>query len=575
MRYNKLTKLNLIILIGVSLTISISAASPSVYAAPNLDTIVVSPQTPDQIIPGENATYYVVVTRGEVTDAFEATLSITSGLPPGVSASLDPVTVSFPQDDLLPQFSLLTVTSSNSTQAVDDYLITIQATNSGADISTGNCTLTIISTTVQTPHKSHHEIFDEQIAEQPIIEELPPAIPVENTPISNLRAIPVSQSIINLSWSPPTDGSVIKNYIIERKSTDQSNYTKIGEVQPQFLSYSDGHLLGNTLYTYRTSAIDSKDVKSFSDLVNATTFPYVNGRGGVSDRHPPAINGINFFSMINGNKTLGFSTGQLNYYEDIPDQKMSTGVQQQLEIRVTDNSGIGAIKHVGLVMHVNYDKIKTSDTYFVYNEGEGLTIYDPLGLFENVHVYRTYTNSEMILTFLFTPQKTISITNPIINTWDAYFNSKNLVLAGAFEISQEADIFLDEIIFQDLPYYKNPQWSQIVIDAHGNMITFDSFGNLYSKPVYVNDEVVQYGTYIGKSERHDEGFYDLVSEEEVKAKEIAKILMKNPIYSEEQKVIMIHKAFPYPSNVGHMTRNDVKLFEIMMEKENIKAQKHR
>ena len=88
----------------------------------------------------------------------------------------------------------------------------------------------------------------------------------------------------------------------------------------------------------------------------------------------------------------------------------------------------------------------------------------------------------------------------------------------------------------------------------------------------MTDEFVQYGSYVGKSERHDDGFYDKVSEEEVKAQKTAFILMKNPIYSGEKKISKVHKIFPYPSNVGKTDRKGDLLNELM-QKENSKAMK--
>ncbi|MGI0042063.1 MAG: fibronectin type III domain-containing protein, partial [Nitrosopumilaceae archaeon] len=63
---------------------------------------------------------------------------------------------------------------------------------------------------------------------------------------TNLVATPLSQSIINLSWSPPSDSSKIKNYIIEKKSPGDNDYVVIDNISPRFLTYSDAGLLGNT-----------------------------------------------------------------------------------------------------------------------------------------------------------------------------------------------------------------------------------------------------------------------------------------------------------------------------------------
>lgn len=540
----------LVILISGALTVAILSTSQSVYGLPNLDSIVVSPQTPDELMPGESAAYYVVVIRGEMPDAFQATLSIASELPQGVSASFDPVTLSFPQDDLLPQFSVLTVTTSNT---VFNGTITVQATNTELDTANGIFRLTIIDSSVIKPKKSDNEIYETPIsAEPPIAEPLIPAEPVPNTILSNLRARSISQSIIDLSWSPPSNGTKISSYIIERKIPDQTDFVKIVEVSPEFLIFSDAKLSGNTSYSYRVSVIDSEGIKSFSSDIDATTLPYVNSKSSKSDRIPPSINSIRFYTMIDDTRTEGFGGRLAPNLDDIPHQILQTGVQNQLEIRVSDNSGVAAIKHVGLIMQLGYDDNKKTDLFFVYDEGQGLQVYDPLGIFDDVHVYRTFTNTEMVLTILFTPQKPTSISDPKINAWDADLNTRNVLLVGTVEIQGEpVDSIQADILPPELPYYKNPAWSNPIIDSHGNLIAYDSFGNLYTKPVHVNDEVVQYGLFLGRSERHDDGFNDKVLAEEERAKEIADALMKSPIYSQEQKVFNVDKVFPYPSHIGH------------------------
>src|SRR3990172_7107135 len=75
---------------------------------------------------------------------------------------------------------------------------------------------------------------------------------------TNLVATTLSQSIIDISWSPPTDVSKIKSYIIERKSNDQNDFVVIDDVSPNILKYSDAGLLGNTEYNYRVSVIDKE-----------------------------------------------------------------------------------------------------------------------------------------------------------------------------------------------------------------------------------------------------------------------------------------------------------------------------
>ena len=73
-----------------------------------------------------------------------------------------------------------------------------------------------------------------------------------------------------------------------------------------------------------------------------------------------------------------------------------------------------------------------------------MTVSDPFGFFGDVKVHRTYTESEMILTFVFTPQKPMPITDVVINGEDEYRNSMNTIIFGAFEIQGEPMTSVEE-----------------------------------------------------------------------------------------------------------------------------------
>ncbi len=85
------------------------------------------------------------------------------------------------------------------------------------------------------------------------------------------------------------------------------------------------------------------------------------------------------------------------------------------------------------------------------------------------------------------------------------------------------------------------------------------------------DESVQYGSYIGKSERHDNGFYDNLSVEEAKAQKIIDSRNPHKIFDEPIKVFKVNKVFKYPSIVGKSDRENVKAMNDLKQKENSKA----
>ena len=390
---------------------------------------------------------------------------------------------------------------------------------------------------------------------------------------TNLVATTLSQSIINLSWSPPSEISKIKNYIIERKSPGDDNYVVIDNIPSKFLIYSDAGLLGNTNYHYRVSVTNNDGTLSHSDEVDATTISFLNQKSSTVDTSAPLTNNISIFSTQNGTQTLGFSK-KLTAYSVIPTQIIQTGVERQFQISVSDNKGIAAIKHVGVLMNFDDDVIRKSDTYFVYDEGKGLTVSDPLGIFSDVQVYRTYTKTEMILTFTFTPQKPISATDLVINSWDDELNSQSTLIPNAVEIQGEPMGQIISALSEPVPF-KNPK--KYEFDKDGNMISYDAFGKLDGKILRTVKEPFVYHDTIGKSYRFEDGFSEKISAERVKAQKIVDKMIRfyASLEPEKKDMTKTDKVYKYPKNVGHMDRRDVQTIKTMMEKENDKAQNHK
>lgn len=384
---------------------------------------------------------------------------------------------------------------------------------------------------------------------------------------TNLVATTLSQSIIDLSWSPPTDVSKVASYVIERKSNNQNDFIVLDTVSSDVLKYSDADLLGNTEYIYRISMIDKKGVVSYSNEDSATTFSFMNKISKV-DSTAPSINKINLYTFQNGTQTLGLNNKLIGYSNVIPTQIFETGVEKRVEISVSDNNGITAIKHIGILMYPAND-VKKGDTYFVYDEGAGLTVSDPLEIFGEVKAERTFTKTEMLLTFIFTPQKPMPITDVVINSWDDEMNSKNSVIPAAFKIKGEPVSKTVSALME--PVQDEDPKPQYVLDKDGNMIPYDSFGNLDNKFLRAGPDPFVYPSSVGKLHRTNDGFYDSISEERIRASKIAEKLVIDP-FSEPGKIFKVDKVFNYPKNVGKSDRRDAQAIKTLMEKENIKAQ---
>ena len=296
--------------------------------------------------------------------------------------------------------------------------------------------------------------------------------------------------------------------------------------------------------------------------------------GNSIDVTSPIVESIDFSSISDGISIEGFGGRLASYSTNIPTQIMQTGKENQIQINVSDNNGKSAITRVVMNMFFEDDLFKKGDTYFMYNEKtRELTVSDPNGFFGDVKLQRIFTETEMILRFTFIPQKPMPITDLVINALDEFGNNMNTNVVGAFEIQGEPITSVEESTTSaQVPYYKNPEWNQFVIDSDGNMMTYDAFGNLDTKPMRVIVPPVYYGDQIGKSERHDDGFWDKVSAEESRAKEVASAIMAHPIY-DEQKIFKTDKVFKYPSNVGKADRGDVKSMNDLKQKEHSKAMK--
>lgn len=116
------------------------------------------------------------------------------------------------------------------------------------------------------------------------------AVPV---PPSDLIGTVVSSTQINLSW---TDNSTNETgFKIERK-TGSANYTLIGTVNQDVLTFSDSGLAPNTIYTYRVYSYNSVGVSpTYSNELVLTTDPSIT----MID-----INGNSYPAVIICNKTI-------------------------------------------------------------------------------------------------------------------------------------------------------------------------------------------------------------------------------------------------------------------------------
>jgi len=110
--------------------------------ATKLGAVTVGAQSPDPVTAGNSATYTITVSRGDGSGAFSATLSVTTALPAGASASFSPNSVSFAPGDTS-KTSTLTITTASTTPA-GNTTFTVRAYNAPSEYAYASGTLAVI-----------------------------------------------------------------------------------------------------------------------------------------------------------------------------------------------------------------------------------------------------------------------------------------------------------------------------------------------------------------------------------------------------------------------------------------------
>lgn len=117
-----------------------------------------------------------------------------------------------------------------------------------------------------------------------VVDNQPPTTP------TNLTANAFSPTQINLSWKPSTDNVSVSNYFVYRDSSFIGSSVTT--------NYSDGSVLGETLYTYQVSARDTAGNESAKSVAVQVTTPALP---------PPVLSG----NFSGGTLTLFWTNGVL------------------------------------------------------------------------------------------------------------------------------------------------------------------------------------------------------------------------------------------------------------------------
>jgi len=92
---------------------------------------------------------------------------------------------------------------------------------------------------------------------------------VPNSP-SDLSAIPVSDSEINLDWIDNSDDET--GFVILRAMTSRTGWNEVGYVDANVTTFTDSYLYPGQIYFYRIFSTNDGGVSGYSNLAHATTF---------------------------------------------------------------------------------------------------------------------------------------------------------------------------------------------------------------------------------------------------------------------------------------------------------------
>ena len=292
-------------------------------------------------------------------------------------------------------------------------------------------------------------------------------------------------------------------------------------------------------------------------IQNANPFTVITPLDDPSIDYPLSIN-VNGYLLTQYTNTIQTYIGK-------------TGEPVSFKMTLFDATGV---EHIGLYTNLRGEKreIQDGDTFVIYNEGKPLEITDPNGLFSNVNFTESEYNGKYIVNFDMTFAKPMDTSDVIIRTWDELRNSGDIKVLDAIKIEGEPIVNPDtnNLIIPDsaeivIPYYKLPFYEIPEADSEGNLVYYNSFGGLEEKQVHPHEEPVTYPDYLGKAERHDNGFFYNIIDEETRAQTKAQtMIMDSFTLSDDTKK---DGKFYYPSNIGKLDRQNTEMLQFVMLKE--------
>ena len=87
-----------------------------------------------------------------------------------------------------------------------------------------------------------------------------PYIDKPSAPTGPLVHSDITEDGVTLAWQPPKSdgGSPLTEYIIEKRDTRKSSWSKVGSVKPEMLTYGVSKLIEDTPYLFRVIAVNEE-----------------------------------------------------------------------------------------------------------------------------------------------------------------------------------------------------------------------------------------------------------------------------------------------------------------------------
>ena len=284
---------------------------------------------------------------------------------------------------------------------------------------------------------------------------------------------------------------------------------------------------------------------------------------------PLKDNTVDFPLLIDGDGFALFS-----YSNTIETHVVETGKPVDLKLNLRDASGI---EHIALYTNLRgLDReVENSDTYLIYNEGKPLEIVDPNGFFSNVNFTKTKENDKYVINFKIVFAKPMETSDVILRTWDEKRNSADTKIFDAIKVIGEPlannknQIDISNMIISPT---KEPKYIMPLPDLNGNLIYYNSFGDLEQKKVHPYHTPVVYPENVGRDERWMDESRQAMITEDIKAQTIAQSLIGNPF--DESIDRTTHDLFYYPSVIGNLNREYPEILNDAIAEEKIKAAEH-